>query len=73
MNKAALAGALDVWAQSRERAIVSLSRKASWLARIGDNVEADRLNLAARSLMVRCRHERARAAALRDSELVPVG
>jgi len=64
-RKAALAAALDVWAEARERAIKELSRHAAALAEQGSNDDAAHFRFAARSLRVRAVDERARAAALR--------
>ena len=66
-SQAALATALEVWAASRERAVAELSRVASHLARQGRELDAAHFQSAARSLMVKAIHERARAAALREA------
>jgi hypothetical protein len=67
VRKARLAAALETWAMSRERAVSELSRKATRLARQGCATDAARFQFAARSLMVKAVHERARAAALRQA------
>ena len=64
-NKAAFAKALELWAESRERAVIDLSRQAAILADQGCNDDAAHFNFAARSLTVKAVHERAQAAALR--------
>ena len=66
-SKAALATALETWAASRERAFIELSREAMDLARQGCEVDAAHFQAAARSLMVKAVHERAKAAALREA------
>ena len=64
---AALATALETWAASRERAVTELSRNASNLARQRCGADAARFQFAARFLMIKAVHERARAAALREA------
>jgi hypothetical protein len=62
-----LASALDLWAESRERAVKELSRKAAALAHQGCNDDAAFYVFAARSLRIKAMHERARAAALKQA------
>ena len=61
----AAAAALDVWADSRERAVASLSRHAAILADHGCGTDAEHFTFAARFLTVTAVRERAQAAALR--------
>jgi hypothetical protein len=63
--RAALASALDMWAAARERAIWELARHAATAADQGRNDDSAFFSFAARSLIVKAVHERARAAALR--------
>jgi hypothetical protein len=71
-NKAAFATALELWAQSRERAIGEVSEKAAILAQEGRPDEAAYFSFVARLLTVRAMHERAQAAALRNRAAEPV-
>jgi hypothetical protein len=64
-SKAAVAIALDAWAESRERAIIDLSRQAAILADQGCNDDAAHFTFAARSLTIKAVRERAEAAAIR--------
>ena len=64
-SKAAFATALELWAQSRERAIIDLSRQAALLADQGCEDDAAHFSFAARSLTVKAVHERAQVAAIR--------
>ena len=64
-SKAAFATALELWAESRERAIIEVSEKASALADQGRNDEAEYFRFVSRLLTVRAMHERSQAAALR--------
>jgi hypothetical protein len=57
--------ALDAWAESRERAIIDLSRQAAILADQGCNDDAAHFTFAARSLTIKAVRERAEAAAIR--------
>jgi hypothetical protein len=66
-SKAAFATALELWAASRERAIIDVSRKASSLTDQGCHEDAAYFRFVARLLTVRAVHERARAAALRQA------
>ena len=72
-SKAACATALELWAESRERAITETSKKITALAQQGRNDEAEHFRFVARLLTVSAMHERARAAALRVAELEPIG
>ena len=66
-SKNAFATALELWAASRERAIIEVSRKAASLADQGCSDGAAYFSFVARLLTVRAVHERARAAALREA------
>jgi hypothetical protein len=57
-----------MWAESRERAIVEVSAKASALARRGYTDEAEHFRFVARLLTVRAMHEKSKAAALRAAD-----
>jgi hypothetical protein len=64
-SKTAFATALELWAESRERAITEVTEKAAILADQGRNDEAEYFRYVARLLTVRAMHERGQAAALR--------
>jgi hypothetical protein len=64
-SKSAFAAALELWAESRERAIIDLSRQARAFADQGCSEDAAHFSFAARVLTVKAVHERARAAAIR--------
>jgi len=64
-NKAAFATALDLWAASRERAVIEVSENAAALADQGCHDQAEHFRFVARLLTVRAVHERAQAAAFR--------
>jgi hypothetical protein len=66
-NKTAFATALELWAQSRERAISEVSKKAAGLAGQGRNHEAEYFRFVGRLLTIRAMHERAIASALRQT------
>jgi hypothetical protein len=68
VQKAAFATALELWAQSRERAITDASKKASALASRGYDDEAEHFRFVARLLTVRAMHEKSEAAALRAAD-----
>ena len=67
-NKAAFVTALELWAESRDRAITDLNEKAADLASSGCHEDAEYFRFVARLLTVRAIHERAHAAALRFAE-----
>jgi hypothetical protein len=67
-SKTAFATALELWAESRERAITEVLKKASALAARGRNDEAEHFRFVARLLTVRAMHENAQAAALRAAD-----
>jgi hypothetical protein len=71
-SKTAVATALELWVESRERAITEVSRKATALAYRGRNDEAEHFRFVARLLTVRAMHEKSEAAALRAADLEPV-
>ena len=66
-SKAAFATALELWAESRERAIIEVTRKAATLADQGRTYDAEYFSFVARLLTVRALHEREQAAALRQA------
>jgi len=70
-SKCASAAALEVWAESRERAATELSMKAATLAHQGCTEEAEFFRFVARALTIRALDERVRAAALRRREPEP--
>ena len=70
--KAAFANALEMWAASRERAVIDLSRQAAALADEGRNEDAAHFSFAARFLTIKAVRERAEAAALRAAASQPV-
>ena len=61
----AVAMALELWAESRERAITDVSTRATALAREGRQEDAAFFGFVARLLTIRALHERAQAAATR--------
>ena len=67
-NKAAFVTALGLWAESRDRAITDLNKKAADLADQGCHDDAEYFRFVARLLMVRAMHERAQAAALQGDD-----
>ena len=71
-SKTAFATALELWAESRERAIIEVSKKAAGLAGQGRSDEAEHFRFVARLLTVRAMHERSQAAALRSKQVEPV-
>ena len=71
-NKAAFVTALGLWAESRDRAITDLNRKAADLTDQGCHDDAEYFRFVARLLTIRAIHERAHAAALHGSEGDPV-
>jgi len=66
-NKAAFVTALGLWAESRDRAITDLHKKAADLADQGCHDDAEYFRFVARLLTVRAIHERAQAAALQGA------
>ena len=62
-NNAAFVTALGLWAESRDRAITDLNKKAADLADQGCHDDAEYFRFVARLLTVRALHERAQAAA----------
>jgi hypothetical protein len=62
-----LASALEAWAASRERAVGELMLEAANLVHQGSTMEAAYLRFAARHLEISAMHERAQAAALRET------
>jgi hypothetical protein len=66
-NKAAFVTALGLWAESRDRAITGLNKKAADLADQGCYDDAEYFRFVARLLTVRAIHERAYGAALRGA------
>jgi hypothetical protein len=68
-NEAAFATALRLWAESRDRAITDLHRKAADLSDQGRHDDAEHFRFVARLLTVRAIHERAVAAALGTPEM----
>jgi uncharacterized metal-binding protein len=71
-NKAAFVTALELWAESRDRAITDLNKKAADLADQGCHDDAEYFRFVARLLTVRAIHERAHAAALQGAGGDPV-
>jgi hypothetical protein len=67
-SKTAVAIALELWAESRERAITEVSKKASALASHGRHDEAEHFRYVARLLTVRAMHERPKAAGIRAAD-----
>ena len=63
-NKAAFVTALGLWAESRDRAITELNKKAADLADQGCHDDAEYFRFVSRLLTVRAIHERAVAGAL---------
>ena len=63
-NKAAFVTALGLWAESRDRAITDLNKKAADLTDQGCHDDAEYFRFVARLLTVRAIHERAVAGAL---------
>ena len=70
--KTAFATALDLWAESRERAIGEVAAKAAAFSERGREEDAAYFQFVGRLLSVRAMHERARAAALRPAMSWPV-
>ena len=66
-SKAAFVTALELWAESRERAIIEVSRKAAKLADQGQHDDAEHFQFVARLLTIRALHERAQSAALQEA------
>ena len=66
-NKAAFVTALGLWAESRDRAITDLHKKAADLADRGCHDDAEYFRFVARLLTVRAIHERVQAAALQGA------
>jgi hypothetical protein len=67
-SRTAFATALELWAESRERAIIEVTKKAAGLAGQGRNDEAEYFRFVARLLTVRAIHEKSKAAALRAAD-----
>ena len=65
-NKAAFVTALGLWAESRDRAITDLNKKAADLADQGCHDDAEYFRFVARLLTVRAIHERAHSGALHE-------
>ena len=70
-SKNGFATALELWAESRERAISGVLEEAGTLAAQGRNDEAEYFRYVARLLTVRAMHERAQSAALRTETVAP--
>ena len=66
-NKAAFVTALGLWAESRDRAITDLNKKAADLADQGCHDDAEYFRFVSRLLTIRAIHERAHAAALQGA------
>jgi hypothetical protein len=66
-NKAAFVTALGLWAESRDRAITDLHKKAADLAGQGCHDDAEYFRFVARLLTVRAIHERVQAATLQGA------
>ena len=66
-NKAAFVTALGLWAESRDRAITDLNKKAADLADQGCHDDAEYFRFVARLLTVRAMHERAHSGALQGA------
>jgi len=70
--KAAFATALDLWAESRERAIGDVARQAASFAAQGREQDAAYFRFVGRLLSVRAMHERAQSTALRSAPSQPI-
>jgi hypothetical protein len=69
--KAAFATALDLWAESRERAISEVAHRAACFAAEGREQDAAYFRFVGRLLSVRALHERAQSVALRSTMSLP--
>jgi hypothetical protein len=65
-NKAAFVTALGLWAESRDRAITDLNKKAAYLTDQGCYDDAEYFRFVARLLTLRAMHERAQPGALHE-------
>ena len=69
--KAAFATALDLWAESRERASSEVARRAASFAAQGREQDAAYFRYVGRLLRLRAMHERAQSAGLRSAPWQP--